>query len=257
MKKAQLVLKALVMIVLTFMVFVPTIMFVAKFIGPSQAEDSFDKFVKKIITFEKNKDQTEITNLILDDKTTIVGFSQGAAKVEACAKSLTLPNQKEGCVSWSNPEAKDCKEQACICLFKSVSSFYDKQKNWKPIIKYTKSKCKGIGKINLGTQKELRVDITKMRTIPFTDWLAIEGTNKEEYTLKGGFFLGRDSAGHQLLPLNNFPFSFNLGYRRNAIYLLNKENKIFICLDPKCNELKVTYKMVKGKQLPVYGLINQ
>ena len=85
-KKAQLVLKAIVMTVLTFFVIIPTILFLAKLIGPTPAEDSFDKLTQKIIEVntEMEPGQKQISVLI-QDIDTYVYF------IDDVARGKTIP----------------------------------------------------------------------------------------------------------------------------------------------------------------------
>ena len=222
MKKAQLVLKALVMIVLTFLVFVPTVMFVVKFLGPSQAEDSFYKFVEDTNTFIENGKvgETKTKILILDEGMILLGFEKNKPveygyTYQVHSHLLTYHN-----FPYSQ---KTCSGKSCMCLCKDPECKKMVCKELR-VIKFLN------GAFDLG-YKQYSATIKGDETTT---------SHKRVFHLKNGFIFERNKKDSKSIP-------YNTQYRRSVLKLKKTSlGELNICVDNFC-----TGDLTEYKQEPV------
>jgi hypothetical protein len=241
MNKRALMVKSLVTIILAIIIFVPLILGVTKYCQYStQAGNNFVEFAKEIKDFAESDKDSDNFMLIMDSETAIVGFSKDSSKIESCEKKAETG--KEFCGHWPKPDTYECKEGSCVCLIKSIIG-------WREVgqrtidFRYESFNCKRVDDAFFSTQKEIQ--------ILSTDW----GEKKSDFEVTGGFFLGREIDPIKVSgPVERFPNSFNLEFRRNLVYLVKKNNKIFVCLDSNCDDIKLSIRVEGSKS--TYEKIN-
>jgi len=217
--KRGIMLKFLMTILLAILIFAPAIMFTMKFCRLSeQAGESFEKFVKEINDFSEGEEPKDFM-LIIDKETAIVGFTK--EKFQNCH----VRGSGEECETWDRPNVPECNLGSCICLFDELVKRGEKTRP-KLVVEYKSANCIKIEDIEFALQK------TKA---------GLKGDYMEDIFdvhQKDGFLIGRNIRNPVL---HVEPLEFE--GRRNIIYLINKEERVFICLDPECSELDLTSKI--------------
>ena len=113
MKKRGVALAFLIGIVIALIIYVPTVMFIAKlFTAGMQARDSTEKLTQEIIALSQGDTPKKVEILTMDENSAVLGFTGGAP-----GYSLVIDNHRT--VSAKYPE--ECAGESCLCLCEKVS----------------------------------------------------------------------------------------------------------------------------------------
>lgn len=223
MNKKGLVLKTLLVIVFTLIVFVPMILFVSKACTrlSGQAEDSFEELAEKISSLKEGEGADSIV-LKMDEESAIVGFNKDKDTV-FCEKVAA----KSPCYTFPYPSA--CEKESCICLIKKMET--------KP--RYVKLEPY----LDINYQ-EILCEKTELVFSPYEEKVMVR--LKVPTEAEGGYSVSQEERDYEkrifseggALVLGRADFltdySLNFEVRRGQVFFEKKEGKVKICSKKPC-----------------------
>ncbi len=220
--KRGIMVKFLVTILITIIVFAPAIAFVSKlFYQEEQANKSFDNFADKFKTFAsgtETKGGPEV--LIMDQDTSILGFEKDTKvyyKYISYKLKLITGGGTSGKVEETYPLYKvtsdypktECEGESCICLCKDIKRTATEKEN-PYTLKLTCGKitCKKIAGLDFisGIKNDAKIG---------------------SFNIKEGFVYERRKS--------QYLAGFGTTYRRSSLYFeKTSDGKLMICDEPSC-----------------------
>ncbi len=209
MKKRGVALAFLIGIVIALIIFVPTVMFIAKlFTAGMQARDSTEKLTEEIIALSQGNIPKKVELLTMDENSAVLGFTGGAP-----GYSLVIDNHRT--VSAKYPE--ECEGESCLCLCEKVGISGSSPAE---AITCEKRTCWKTGELKLSGCFQ---SVTYQTQVPGE---VGEGTHEETFTStfesQNGFLLWR----YEYITL--YPFTFK--NRRNPFTInLLEPGRVEVC----------------------------